>query len=169
MEITYRSIDNLIPYKRNAKLHPDSQVAKNARSIQEFGFRNPVLVDGQGEIIAGHGRMLAAKTLGMEQIPTIDASDMTPEQVRAYRIADNKLVESGWDQGLLKVEVGGLQDAGFDVELLGFANSEIENLLQDPNFEPGAEGDQGKLDQLEPKWIACPHCGKEFDLCEQEG
>lgn len=129
MEIQYRKIDDLIPYERNAKLHPESQIAKIARSIQEFGFRNPVLVDSQNEIIAGHGRVLAAKKVGIEQVPTISASDLTPEQVRALRLADNRIAEdAAWDWDLAKVEIEEIQECGVDIGLLGFDEEEINEL-----------------------------------------
>ena len=164
------SVDSLIPYARNSRTHSESQVEKIAASIKEFGFLNPVIVDGDNGIIAGHGRILAAKKLGMDEVPTVEASHLTDAQRRAYVIADNRLaLDAGWDDELLRVEFTELQDAGFDLNLTGFTDDEIAALEPDePHFEPGNEDDQGKLDELDPKYVACPHCGKEFDLREQE-
>jgi len=136
MEIKYRDINDLIHYKRNAKLHPESQVAKIAKSIQEFGFRNPVLVDSQDEIIAGHGRVMAAKQAELTEVPVIRADDLTPEQVRAYRIADNKLAESEWSDEILKIEVGNLHEVGFDLELIGLSEKEIKEMVGEGSDDP---------------------------------
>src|SRR5476649_1444639 len=96
---------NLIPYARNARTHSDAQVAQIAASIREFGFTNPVLVDGEHGVIAGHGRLLAARKLGMTEVPTIELSHLTPAQKRAYVLADNRLaLNAGWDPDMLKIE-----------------------------------------------------------------
>lgn len=125
MQIKEVAVDKLIPYAKNSRTHSDQQVAQIAASIKEFGFRNPILVDGVG-IIAGHGRLLAAQKLGLAKIPTIDCSDMTPSQKKAYVIADNKLaLNAGWDNDLLKLEITDLQDENFDIDLLGFDTSEL--------------------------------------------
>ena len=119
------AVNKLIPYANNSRIHSDQQVAQIAASIKEFGFRNPILVDGVG-IIAGHGRWLAAQKLGLEKIPAIDCSDMTKSQKKAYIIADNKLaLNAGWDNDLLKLEISDLQDENFNIELLGFDVSEL--------------------------------------------
>ena len=137
MQIKEVAVDKLIPYAKNSRTHSDQQVAQIAASIKEFGFRNPILVDGVG-IIAGHGRLLAAQKLGLVKIPTIDCSDMTATQKKAYIIADNKLaMNAGWDNDLLKLEITDLQEENFDINLLGFDNSEL-------NFT--AEVDYGILD-----------------------
>ena len=129
MKIEYLSLNEIIHYERNAKLHPDSQVAKIAKSITEFGFRNPVLIDQGNEIIAGHARCLAARQAGLDEVPVIRAEDLTPEQVRAYRIADNKLAEGDWDQELLKIEITHLQEYEFDVNAVGFGEDELNELI----------------------------------------
>lgn len=175
MQIKWQNIDNLIPYERNAKLHPDSQVARIARSIEEFGFRNPVLLDGQGEIIAGHGRILGAKRAGLTEVPTIDASDMTPEQVRAYRIADNKLAESDWSLSALSEELMDLQGLDFDLTLLGFDDDKLTELMVDPENKGLTNPDTVPGTPKTPKtkagdvWLLDNHrlvCGDccEFDL-----
>jgi len=165
-----QAVEDLIPYARNARTHSDEQVDKIAASIREFGFLNPVITDGDNGIVAGHGRIMAAKKLGMDEVPTVEAAHLTDAQKRAYILADNRLaLDAGWDDELLRVEFTELQDAGFDLNLTGFTDDEIAALEPDePDFEPGDEDDQGKLDELDPKYVACPHCGKEFDLREQE-
>ena len=166
MKIEQVKIDKLIPYARNSRTHSDAQVAQIAASIKEFGFTNPVLIDETGSIIAGHGRVMAARKLAIADVPSIRLTHLTEAQKRAYIIADNKLaLNSGWDDEMLAVEFSDLKDIGFDLNLTGFNIDEIL-ALKTPDFEPATEEEQGKLDQLEPKWIACPHCGKEFDARE---
>lgn len=128
-EYKKKSTKDLIPYARNSRTHSDEQVTQIASSIKEFGFTNPVLIDGQGGIIAGHGRVMAAKKLGIEEVPCIELSHLTDAQRRAYVIADNKLaLNAGWDDEMLRVEFQELQDLGFDVELTGFSMDEINAL-----------------------------------------
>ena len=122
-------VEYLIPYARNSRTHSESQVDKIAASIKEFGFLNPIIVDGDGGIVAGHGRVLAAKKLGMEYLPTIEADHLTDAQRRAYVIADNRLaLDAGWDDDLLRVEFDDLRADGFDLELTGFTLDEISAL-----------------------------------------
>jgi DNA modification methylase len=122
-------VKDLIPYARNSRTHSDEQVAKIAASIREFGFLNPVIVDGDNGIIAGHGRIMAAQKLGMEEVPTVEASHLSDAQRRAYIIADNRLaLDAGWDDEMLRVEFAELADMGFDLELTGFGLDEIEAL-----------------------------------------
>ena len=163
IEIQYKATEDLIPYARNSRTHSAEQVAQIAASIREFGWTNPILIDGENGIIAGHGRVLAAHKLGETQVPTIELSHMSDTQKRAYIIADNKLaLNAGWDNEMLALEIDDLKEAGFDLSFTGFTMDDI-NALKTPDFDAATEDDQGKLDQLEPKWIACPHCGKEFD------
>jgi ParB-like chromosome segregation protein Spo0J len=160
------SIELLIPYANNARTHSDAQVAQIAASIREFGFTNPVLTSDDNTIIAGHGRVMAARKLGLTQVPVIRLSHLSETQRKAYILADNKLaLNAGWDDNLLSIELADLKDLGFDTDLTGFSADEIAALMP-PDFQPATEDEQGKLDQLEPKWIACPHCGKEFDARE---
>jgi DNA modification methylase len=122
-------LQDLIPYARNSRTHSDEQVTQIASSIKEFSFTNPVLIDADGGIIAGHGRVMAAKKLKMESVPVIVLSHLTEAQRRAYVIADNKLaLNAGWDDEMLRVEFQELQDLGFDVELTGFSMDEINAL-----------------------------------------
>jgi ParB-like chromosome segregation protein Spo0J len=124
------SVDSLIPYARNSRTHSDAQITKIAASIKEFGFLNPVIVDGDNGIVAGHGRVMAAKKLGMDEVPTIEASHLTDAQKRAYVIADNRLaLDAGWDDEMLKVEFAELKEAAFDLGLTGFGDVELEGLL----------------------------------------
>lgn len=123
-----KKTSDLIPYARNSRTHSDEQIGKIAASIKEFGFLNPVIIDGENGIIAGHGRVMAAQKLGLEEIPTIEASHLTDAQRRAYIIADNRLaLDAGWDDEMLRVEFSELEDLGFDLELTGFDNEEIED------------------------------------------
>lgn len=157
--------DSLIPYARNSRTHSDEQVAQIAASIKEFGFLNPIIIDGDNGIIAGHGRVMAAQKLGIKELPCIEASHLTDAQRRAYIIADNKLaMNAGWDDEMLRIELDELGEMGFDLELTGFSLDEMANIFDETDFQPGSEEDQGQLDQLVPKMVSCPHCCAEFDL-----
>lgn len=121
LSVEYRALDSLEPYARNAKRHSAAQVGQIAESIRRFGWTNPVLIDASGGIVAGHGRVLAAKKLGMNAVPVIVLEHMTEEQRRAYVLADNRLNElSDWDKGLLMDELRELSSSGFDLEFLDF-------------------------------------------------
>jgi len=157
-------VADLIPYARNSRTHSEEQVTQIAASIKEFGFLNPVIIDGEKGIIAGHGRVMAAKKLGMTELPAVEASHLTDAQRRAYIIADNKLaLNAGWDYEVLRVEFDELGAMGFDLDLTGFTHQEMFEIVTDKEFAPGTEDDQGKLDQLDPKMVTCPNCGEEFD------
>lgn len=122
-------VDSLVPYARNSRTHSDEQVAKIAASIKEFGFLNPVIVDGDNGIVAGHGRVLAAQRLGMDSLPVVEAGHLTDAQKRAYVIADNRLaLDAGWDDEMLRIEFSDLDESGFDLELTGFTLDEIAAL-----------------------------------------
>lgn len=130
MHIEQLATDSLTHYARNSRTHSEQQINQIAASLQEFGFCNPVLIDASGEIIAGHGRVMAAKQIGLEQIPCIRLGHLTPDQKRAYVIADNKLAENaGWDVDALHSEIAALSAAEFDTLLLGFEAEEIKGLL----------------------------------------
>ena len=129
-QIELRSIRALLPYARNSRTHSDEQIAQVAASIREFGWTNPILVDGEGGIIAGHARLLAARKLGIEEIPVIVLAHLTPAQKRALVIADNKLaLNAGWDDEMLRAEIVSLQADGFDLEVVGFSDEELRALL----------------------------------------
>src|SRR3990172_4390554 len=122
--------DRLVPYARNPRTHSDEQVLQIAASIAEFGFTNPILVDSQAGIIAGHGRLLAARKLGLTEVPVIVLDHLTETQKRAYIIADNRLaLSAGWDEELLATELAALEKEGFDLELTGFDDAEVEEIL----------------------------------------
>ena len=164
--IEHWPLDRLKPYDRNARTHSPEQVAQLTASIQEFGFTNPILVDGKDGIIAGHGRLQAARELAMATVPVVVLDHLTPAQKRAYVLADNKLaLNAGWNLDLLTSELDDLRSDDFDLSLLGWSADELSGLLApDPDFAPGTEDDQGQLDQTLPKEIdcRCPECGHEF-------
>lgn len=131
MQIEKRLLADLIPYINNSRKHSDDQVSQIAASIKEFGWTNPILVDGENGIIAGHGRIMAAKKLGMTEVPVIELAHLSKEQRKALIIADNKLaLNSDWDTNLLSIELADLQELGFDLNLTGFNADELANLLQ---------------------------------------
>jgi site-specific DNA-methyltransferase (adenine-specific) len=137
MQIEQIGIATLIPFAKNSRTHDDAQVAQIAASIKEFGFTNPVLVDEANGIIAGHGRVLAARKLNLEQVPSIRLAYLSESQKRAYVIADNKLaLNAGWDNEMLALELGELGDLGFDLDLTGFTADEIAALMPE-QLEPG--------------------------------
>jgi len=165
--IEWKQTGELIPYANNSRTHSEKQVQQVAASIKEFGFTNPILIDEDNGIIAGHGRLQAAQLLGMDKVPTIALEGFTEAQRKAYVIADNQLaMNAGWDLDALKVEVDRLTELDFDLDLLGFDDDVLADLINtiEPNFDPATEEEQGQLDELDPKWIDCPHCGKEFDM-----
>jgi ParB-like chromosome segregation protein Spo0J len=159
------ALDDLIPYAMNSRTHSDAQVAQIAASIREFGFTNPVLIDEANNLIAGHGRVLAARKLKMELVPAIVVTGLDENRRRALVIADNQLaLNAEWDQEKLIAE---LQSMSVDMQkLTGFSEDELLAMMKEPNFEPGTEDDQGKLDELAPKMVTCPHCSAEWDLRE---
>lgn len=149
--IVSRKVDDLIPYARNSRTHSDAQVAQIAASVREFGWTNPVLVDGENGIIAGHGRILAARKLGMEEVPCIELAGLSDTQRRAYIIADNKLaLNAGWDDELLAIEFAELADAGFDNLLTGFTQDEIDALTPEQIPEGLTDEDAVPEVQAEP-------------------
>ena len=137
------ALEQLVPYARNARTHSESQVAQIAGSIAEFGFVNPVLIGGDNIIIAGHGRVMAAKKLGLQTVPTIKLDHLTENQRRALVIADNKIAENaGWDEELLRLELQNLADEDFDLDLLGFDDVELDDLLASLNDDEAAALDE---------------------------
>ena len=129
---------DLIPYANNSRTHSDEQVLQIASSIKEFGFLNPVIIDADNGIIAGHGRVMAAKKLGIDELPCIDASHLTEAQKKAYIIADNKLaLNAGWDDEILRIEFDALKELDFDLELTGFSLDEIDGLDFDAGDDVG--------------------------------
>lgn len=149
LKVSYRRIEDLIPYARNARTHSDDQVARIAGSIKEFGWTNPILVDGENGIIAGHGRLAAARKLGMSEVPVIELDGLSDVQKRAYIIADNKMaLDAGWDDELLKIEFEDLKIEGYNLDLTGFSEVEIGNVLNGwdsdiPELDADDEPDTG--------------------------
>ncbi len=172
--IEYIPVEALIPYARNSRTHDDGQVAQIAASIREFGFTNPVLLGSENDIIAGHGRVLAARKLGLSEIPCIRLGYLTEAQKRAYVIADNKLaLNAGWDEELLKIELAGLRDDdGFDLGLTGFSEDELAALLAEVTVEGNTDPDEAPEPPVNPVsvlgdvWVMGKHriaCGDSTD------
>jgi ParB-like chromosome segregation protein Spo0J len=139
------AIDKVIPYINNARTHSDEQIDQIASSIKEFGFRSPILIGKDNMIIAGHGRVLAARKLGLKTVPYIDCSDMNEIQTKAYILADNRIaLNAGWDAQMLSLEIQGLAISDYDMELLGFTDKEIDQYLG--NAEDAVIGDDSAID-----------------------
>ena len=161
-KIEYINVDKLSAYETNSRTHSKEQIGQIAASISEFGFTNPVLIDQNNGIIAGHGRVEAAKKIGMDEVPCLRLSHLTEAQRKAYVIADNKLaLNAGWDDALLKSEIEALQMMDFDIDLLGFDQNELNEILnleddeeenpytqkvESPNYEP--VGDKPDISEL---------------------
>ncbi len=137
LAVEYRGLDSLVPYARNARTHSEAQVAEIAGSIREFGFVNPVLIAEDGTLIAGHGRVLAARLLGMDTVPAITLAGLSDSQRRALVLADNRIaLNAGWDEALLALELTDLKEAGFDLGIMGFEDGELDRLMA------GTEGEE---------------------------
>lgn len=166
------SVAGLVPYARNARTHSPEQVSQIAASIREFGFTNPVLIDAAGGIVAGHGRVMAAQSLGLGSVPCLRVDWLTEAQKRAYVLADNQLaLQAGWDDALLAGELRALQADGFDLSLTGFAGDELADLLfvaPEPKTEPDAapDLDEVAVTNAGDTWLLGPHrvmCGDSTD------
>ena len=167
MGLTFETwpIERCIEYIRNPRKN-DHAVDKVAAAIREFGFRVPICAKSDGTVVDGHLRLKAAKKLGLTEVPVVLADDMSEAQIKAFRLSVNKVAElAEWDNDLLALEFDELREMGFDLTLTGFEPDEIGG-LGDPDFAPGTEDDQGKLDELAPKMVTCPHCQAEWDLRE---
>ena len=152
MQIKTVSVEKLIPYVKNSRTHSDGQVAQIAASIKEFGWTNPILVDGESGVIAGHGRLLAARKLGQKEVPVIELAHMTESQKRAYVIADNQLaMNAGWDTTLLSLELADLKEQGFEMDVLGFDPKELDNLLEPEQVDGLTDEDAVPETPVEPK------------------
>ena len=163
LDVKYVPVKDLIPYANNARTHDDLQVSQIAASIKEFGFNNPVLLDEHSGIIAGHGRVLAAKKLKIDKVPTIKLSHLTEQQRKGYIIADNQLaMNSNWDLDLLGLELETLSKEDFDMALLGFDTKELDKYL---NGSPELQNNSKELGEEDFDKLAheCPKCGFEFD------
>ena len=167
MKVEQIPVAELIPYAKNARTHSDAQVAQIAASIREFGFCNPVLIDAEAGIIAGHGRVLAARKLAMESVPCIRLGHLSEVQKRAYILADNKLaLNAGWDEAMLALELSALEMDGFDVDLVGFDPGELEVLLTGTADQDG-DVPVSSSKEIDPDTYQmgsrCPRCGFEFN------
>lgn len=137
MEIIYKGVDELIPYINNTRTHTEEQINQIAGSIQEFGFNNPILIDDNNNVIAGHARLKASKKLGLDQVPCVVLNQMTEAQKKAYVIADNKMaLNAGWDIDMLKVELEALEELDFDLELTGFNLAELDLIFEEEDAKP---------------------------------
>jgi ParB family transcriptional regulator, chromosome partitioning protein len=163
VKITQKKVTELIPYVNNSRTHSDEQVAQIAASIKEFGWTNPILVDGSNGIIAGHGRLLAARKLGYKEVPTIELADLTDIQKKAYIIADNKLaLNADWNKEILSIELGTLQGGNFNIDLLGFDAIELSDLFDEQIKIPESSSEEIDIDEYNMN-CKCPKCGFEFD------
>ena len=157
MQIETVAVDRLIPYARNSRTHSETQVAQIAASIKEFGFTNPVLIDGEGGIIAGHGRVLAARHLGLADVPCLRLGYLSDAQKRAYIIADNKLaLNAGWDDQMLALELRELMDGGYDVGLTGFDLGDIDELLATLDATPDGKTDPDAAPAVQAEAVTQP-------------
>lgn len=153
MQVHEIGLSYLIEYENNPRYN-DSAVEAVAESIKQFGFKVPIIVDNDYVIVAGHTRLKAARLLGLDKVPCIVADDLTPEQIKAFRLADNKVGElAGWDFAKLEEELAELEE--FDMSAFGF---------ELPDFEEGEESDQGDLTEKEKKTIVCPNCGEIIEI-----
>jgi 16S rRNA G966 N2-methylase RsmD len=179
MKIEQRPVAGLIPYVNNSRKHSDEQVAQIAASIKEFGWTNPILVDGANGIIAGHGRLMAARKLGMEAVPVIELAHLSEPQRKALIIADNKLaMNAEWDNDLLMLELGELLEGGFDLDLLGFGKDELDALLSPTEVTEGLTDEDAVPEQpavpvtvLGDVWLLGKHrvmCGNSTMLHDVE-
>nr|WP_049235559.1 DNA methyltransferase [Serratia marcescens] len=153
LSIVYKTRESLMAYARNARTHSEEQVRQIVASISEYGWTNPVLIDENEEVIAGHGRLLAAEQLFVDEVPTITLSGLSEQQKKAYRLADNKLpLNAGWDDELLKLELSDLLDSGFDIDLTGFSQAEIDEIFTVVDVLPG----ESKAGNLTEKFLVPP-------------
>jgi len=160
MHIEQIDIKRLTPYARNSRTHTDIQVSQIAASIKEFGFTNPVLIDEDNDIIAGHGRVLAAKKLGLDTVPCIRLSHLSETQQRAYVIADNQLaLNAGWNFDMLSVEIDELNDNKYDISVIGFTTEQLAEIIGSPE-EP--VNNELKADPKAKETCICPKCLFEF-------
>lgn len=163
LEIVYKNIDELLPYINNARTHDEMQINQIASSIKEFGFNSPIAIDNDNVILCGHGRLLGAKKLGLKEVPTVCLSHLTPQEKKAYILADNKIaLNSGWNFDLLKLEFEDLKSVDFDLELTGFNTEEIENILnsedEDSEDEETSDLDLDFLDGFPEKYNIVIEC-----------
>ena len=174
LKFLYKKVSDLIPYVNNARTHNEENIIKLASSIKEFGFMAPIIISEDGGVIAGHGRLMAAKKLGIEKVPCVVESHLSEMQRKGYILADNRLaLDSGWDDDLLKLEMQTLNDNGFDMKLTGFDEDEINRLLvvvssdDESLSEKTIENNSSEIDaddfSDEKFKHTCPKCGFKFN------
>jgi hypothetical protein len=157
LAVEFWPIDRLIPYARNARTHTDKQIAEVAASIVEFGWTNPILVGGDGIVIAGHARLAAARKLKMDEVPVIVLDHLTETQRRALVLADNRLaLSAGWDEEMLRIELESLKEDAFHLDLVGFSNEELEELLADPEQTNSGLTDEDAVPNEQEKLVTVP-------------
>ena len=161
-------VERLVPYERNARTHSPEQVAQIAASIAEFGFTNPILVASDAGIIAGHGRLAAAKDLGLKEVPVVVLDHLSDTQRRAYVLADNKLaLNAGWDEELLQQEIAALNLVDFDLSVMGWSDDELSGMLDPEGIDESAKEYEGSQEYGEDEFSEfehkCPRCGFEFN------
>lgn len=165
MQIKKISPENLIEYSFNNRNHSDDQIDLIANSIKEFGFNQPIVVDEDNIILVGHGRLKAAKKLGLTEVPYLQILGLDETKKKAYRILDNKIQnDSTWNFESLNIELPALEADGFDLQTWGLDKL----LITVPDFSPAGEDEQGKLDELDPKMVKCPSCEHTFDSRDHE-
>lgn len=186
MKIKQIAPSKLTAYAKNSRTHSDDQISKIRHSIAEFGFLNPVLISGDNTIVAGHGRVMAAEEMGLDQIPAIVVDHLTPDQIRAYVIADNRIAElGGWDNDVLMDEINALMGVDFDIDSIGIDDSFIDSLSSFADFEPTlapqssrSEVTEEQIDKRSDQMgeayqersgqnlagVICPHCAEEFSI-----
>ena len=148
-QIRYVPVSQLKPYENNPRVHNEIQIQRLVNSLKEFGFTNPLLIDDLGNVIAGHGRLMAAEKIGLESVPTITLAHLTDEQRKAYVIADNQLaMNSSWDDDLLQAELKALDDAGFDLSLLGWGD-DLPTFAEEPDYSALDDLDDGNDDRAD--------------------
>lgn len=152
MKIEMAKVENLIPYENNTRTHSKEQINQIASSIEEFGFTNPILIDEEGGVIAGHGRIAGAKLLNIDEVPTVTLTGLTEAQKKAYIIADNKLaLNAGWDEDLLKTELRNLEQLNFNLDLLGFEGVELDELLEEQDYKIDAKKEEKPKYEITPE------------------
>lgn len=163
LEIVLKKTSELIPYINNTRTHDEKQIKQIASSIKEFGFNNPILIDEKGEIIAGHGRLLASELLKLEEVPCIELKHLTKAQKKAYVIADNKIgLNAGWNEELLKIELESLKELDFDLDILGFDDFKVEQIFgEETRIEMEDFFEEAEQKEKVEKTFICEHCGKE--------
>jgi len=165
-EIQRKKTGDIIPYMNNPKEHPPDQIDKIASSIKNYGFVQPLVIDSDNEIIIGHGRLEAAKKLGLDEVPVVVKDDLNEAQIKALRIADNKVAESEWDYEALAVEFDELDFEEYDLEKTGFDEVEIDGITEEMDIDAFFEEEEqnNNEEKNEKEFVTCPECGEEIEI-----